>query len=64
MSEAKLDLSRLGLSLTSIFLVIWVVGFIFGKVQLFEWWWFLVLFIVELIIGVVIMSIAVKITKR
>lgn len=64
MSESKVDLSRLGLSLTSIFLVIWVVGFIFGKVQLFEWWWFLVLFVIELIVSVVIMSIVVKIVKR
>jgi phosphoglycerol transferase MdoB-like AlkP superfamily enzyme len=64
MSEAKVDLSRIGLSLTSIFLVIWIVGFIFGKTQLFEWWWFLVLFVIELVVSIVVMGIAVKIIKK
>jgi len=64
MSEGKVDLSRFGLSLTSIFLIIWVVGFIFGKVQLFEWWWFLVLFVIEMIVGVFILSLVAKIMKK
>jgi len=64
MSEGKVDLSRLGLSLTSIFLIIWVVGFIFGKTQLFEWWWFLVLFVIEMIVGIFILSLVAKIMHK
>ena len=64
MSEGKVDLSRLGLSLTSIFLIIWVVGFIFGKTQLFEWWWFLVLFVIEMIVGIFFLVIVAKIMHK
>ena len=64
MSDGKVDLSRFGLSLTTIFLVIWVIGFVFGHKQLFEWWWFLVLFIIELIISIFMLGLVAKIVKK
>jgi len=64
MSNSKLDLSRFGLSLTTIFLVIWVVGFIYGKTQLFEWWWFIIIFILELVITIPIMILVMKMAMK
>lgn len=64
MSENKVDLSRFGLSLTTIFLIIWIVGFIFGKTQLFEWWWFLVLFVIEIIISIFVVGIISKVIRK
>lgn len=64
MSEGKVDLSKFSLSLTTIFLVIWSIGFIFGERQLFEWWWFLVLFVIELIIGIFMIGLVAKIARK
>lgn len=64
MSELKQDLSKFGVSLTMLFLIIWVVGYIFGRVQLFEWWWFLVLFVIEAIFGFLMLGIMAKVIKR